>query len=92
MGTPAGDPVEAEAIYNAISKHRDSSEGLLYVGFIKIVFGHTGGTAGIAVIMKASLALKNGIMPPNLLFNRVSSRVAPFYQAVEVPTTVRRWP
>lgn len=91
-GTPAGDPVEAEAIYRAISSHRDSSEEPLYVGSIKTVLGHTEGTAGVAAIMKASLALKNGIVPPNLLFDRVSSRVAPFYQAVEVPITARPWP
>lgn len=91
-GTPAGDPVEAEAIYHAISKYRDSNSEPLYVGSIKTILGHTEGTAGIAAVMKASLALKHRIVPPNLLFNRVSSRVAPFYQAIEVPTTAKPWP
>ncbi|ROV88308.1 hypothetical protein VMCG_10475 [Cytospora schulzeri] len=93
-GTPVGDPAEAEAIYNAISQHRrrNSGHGPLYVGSIKTVLGHTEGTAGIAAIMKASLALRHGLVPPNLLFDQLSSRVAPFYEAVEVPTVAKPWP
>lgn len=94
-GTPAGDPVEAEAIYKAISQHRERIDGLgspLYVGSIKTVLGHTEGTAGVAALMKASQALRHGIVPPNLLFEKVSSRVVPFYKAVEIPTVAKPWP
>ncbi|RYP44645.1 hypothetical protein DL768_008911 [Monosporascus sp. mg162] len=52
-GTPAGDPIEAEAIANAFfgpeaGFSRTVSDPPLFVGSIKTVIGHTEGTAGIA--------------------------------------------
>lgn len=54
--------------------------------------GHTEGTAGLAGIIKAFLAIKHGIIPPNLLFNLLSSAVAPFYNHLEVVTSPKSWP
>ncbi|KAJ5503746.1 Acyl transferase/acyl hydrolase/lysophospholipase [Penicillium fimorum] len=78
-GTPAGDPVEAEAISTAFFGQaaeylRDGNrEDPLYVGSIKTVIGHTEGTAGLAAVLKASLALQHAVIPPNLLLNELSS-------------------
>ncbi|KAI1755490.1 putative polyketide synthase [Xylaria castorea] len=93
-GTPAGDPIEAEAIHNVFGAVDGDykSENPLYVGSIKTIFGHTEGTAGIAAILKASLALQNKYIPPNLLFERLSDRVAPFYKQVEIPQKALPWP
>ena len=92
-GTPAGDPIEAEAIHNALgTQPRDSGEEPLFVGSIKTVLGHTEGTAGVAAILKASLALRHAQIPPNLWFERLSDQVAPFYKNVEIPLTQRLWP
>ncbi|KAI0455320.1 putative polyketide synthase [Xylaria acuta] len=93
-GTPAGDPIEAEAIHNVFGAASDGyiSEKPLYVGSIKTIFGHTEGTAGIAAMLKASLALQNKCIPPNLLFEQLSDRVAPFYKQVEIPQEAFPWP
>ena len=96
-GTPVGDPTEAEAIFNAFYRSHDGSLGLsgsdpLYVGSIKTVLGHTEGTAGVAAILKASLALQHACIPPNLLFENLSDRVAPFYKDVEILQTAKQWP
>ncbi|KAI0194230.1 beta-ketoacyl synthase domain-containing protein [Astrocystis sublimbata] len=97
-GTPAGDPIEAEAIASAFFgsgvREEDSSvpEKSLYVGSVKTVLGHTEGTAGLAAVLKASLALQHGLIPPNMMFNTLNPNVAPFYDNLEVPTTVRPWP
>ena len=64
----------------------------LYVGSIKTVLGHTEGTAGIAAILKAALALKNSVIPPNLLFNNLSDSVKPFYENLKIPTAAIPWP
>ncbi|KAI5194188.1 hypothetical protein AUEXF2481DRAFT_704711 [Aureobasidium subglaciale EXF-2481] len=82
-GTPTGDPLEAEAISSAFfpsERHLDK----LYVGSIKTVIGHTEGTAGLAGLLKASLALQAGLVPPNLLFENLAPKVAPFYQNLEI--------
>ncbi|KAI0449065.1 putative polyketide synthase [Xylaria acuta] len=94
-GTPAGDPVEAEAIAKAFygdkMQPRPGSDPL-YVGSIKTVLGHTEGTAGVAAVLKAALALKNSVIPPNLLFNNLSDNVSPFYGNLEIPTAAIPWP
>ncbi|KAI1135888.1 putative polyketide synthase [Hypoxylon sp. FL0543] len=93
-GTQAGDPVEAEAVYRVFGSlgTEDGVDRPLLVGSIKTVFGHTEGTAGVAAILKASLALQHASIPANLLFEHVSNRVAPFYKNIEVPRFTQPWP
>ncbi|KAJ5823786.1 Acyl transferase/acyl hydrolase/lysophospholipase [Penicillium robsamsonii] len=97
-GTPAGDPVEAEAISTAFfgqaaKYQRDGTqEDPLYVGSIKTVIGHTEGTAGLAAVLKASLALQHAVIPPNLLLNELSSTVRPFYNDLEILQVAKEWP
>jgi len=64
----------------------------LYVGSIKTVIGHTEGTAGLAGLLKASLAVQHGIITPNLLFNKLHPNINPFYTNLEVPTSLKAWP
>ncbi|KAL3248453.1 hypothetical protein ABHI18_012031, partial [Aspergillus niger] len=96
-GTPVGDPLEAEAIKCAFfpDQHPACAEPprhLLNVGSVKTVIGHTEGAAGIAGLLKASLALQNGVVPPNLHFNRLNPKIAPFYANLHVPTVPLSWP
>ncbi|KMU74737.1 lovastatin nonaketide synthase [Coccidioides immitis RMSCC 3703] len=64
-GTTAGDAREAEAISKAFfgpeGKAQDN-EDLLYVGSVKTVIGHTEGTAGVAGLIKASLAVQHVLL------------------------------
>lgn len=91
-GTPAGDPREAEAISRAF--YSKGGNDKLYVGSIKTIFGHTEGTAGLASLIGSMLALKHGIIPPNMHFNSadLNPAVAQFYDHLEVPTTAMPWP
>ncbi|PYI00038.1 beta-ketoacyl synthase domain-containing protein [Aspergillus ellipticus CBS 707.79] len=96
-GTPAGDPIEAEAINRAFFGHDATASNAtttnpLYVGSIKTVVGHTEGTAGLAAVLKASLALQNGTIPPNMLFNRLNPQVGQFYGLLEIPRIAIPWP
>jgi hybrid polyketide synthase / nonribosomal peptide synthetase ACE1 len=86
---------EAEAISTAFfgpDNRSPDQDDLLYVGSVKTVIGHTEGTAGIAGLLKASLAVQHGIIPPNLLFNTLSPAVEPFYSNLEIATTAKPWP
>ena len=91
-GTQAGDPQEAEAIANALFPSESPDTGRLLVGSIKTVIGHTEGTAGLASLISTSLALKHGVVPPNLHFQNLSPKVAPFYDRLQVPTAPMPWP
>ncbi|KAL5052317.1 hypothetical protein BDW71DRAFT_202434 [Aspergillus fruticulosus] len=94
-GTPAGDPIEAEAIARAFFgdgyalKHDGEP---LYVGSIKTILGHTEGTAGVAALMKASLALQHATVSPNMLLNNLSDRVAPFTKNLQILQQGKPWP
>ncbi|KAL1857502.1 Type I Iterative PKS [Diaporthe australafricana] len=104
-GTPAGDPIEARAIQHAFFGE-DGAAGStqphakvehlpspLFVGSIKTVLGHTEGTAGLAGILKASLAVQNGLIPPNLHLSHLSNSVSPYYKNIEIVRgAARPWP
>ena len=62
------------------------------MGSVKTIIGHTEGTAGLAGLLKASLAIQNGIIPPNMLFDTLSPAVAPFYSNLKIATSAKSWP
>ncbi|KAI1332856.1 hypothetical protein F5Y16DRAFT_128616 [Xylariaceae sp. FL0255] len=94
-GTPAGDPIEAAGIHAAFFPNDSStrpSQDPMYVGSVKTVIGHTEGSAGIAGILKTSLALKHACILPNLHFNKLSTSLKQFYENFEISTQIKPWP
>ncbi|CAP62330.1 uncharacterized protein PODANS_0_240 [Podospora anserina S mat+] len=94
-GTPAGDPIEAEALSTAFfpdGTPQAQSQQPIYVGSIKTVLGHTEGTAGVAALIKVSLALQHGLIPPNMHFNQLNPKIEPFYHSLQIPTSLGEWP
>ncbi|KAK3296553.1 uncharacterized protein B0H64DRAFT_323128 [Chaetomium fimeti] len=94
-GTPAGDPIEAEAISKAVfgyTNHQQGGSQPLYVGSIKTVLGHAESAAGVAGVMKASLAVQHGVLPPNMLLDELSEAVKPFYSNLRVLQAAQNWP
>ncbi|KAK4107787.1 putative polyketide synthase [Canariomyces notabilis] len=91
-GTPTGDPKEASALNQAFFPNHDTAEGELLVGSIKTVVGHTEGTAGIAGILKAALAVQHGVVLPNMLFNKLNPALEPFTKFLRIPTACEPWP
>lgn len=67
--------------------------GKLLVGSIKTVMGHLEGCAGLAGVLKASIAIQNQTVPPNMHFSELNPAIAPFYDHLEIPTDqARPWP
>lgn len=94
-GTPAGDPIEAEAIKNAFfpsDATASRSSDCLFVGGIKTVIGHSESVSGLAGLIKTSLALQNSVVPPNLLFNQVNPKVEQYCGNLRIPTHIQSWP
>lgn len=73
-GTPAGDPVEANALGAAFRRERDQDRPL-YIGAVKANIGHLEGTSGIAGIIKTILVLEKGIIPPIATLDRLNPRI-----------------
>lgn len=90
-GTKVGDPREAAAIDECFGGQSMNGNDL-YVGSIKTIIGHTEGTAGLAGVLKASLATQHGIIPPNMLFNRLNPDIEQHYHNLHVPTIATLWP
>jgi acyl transferase domain-containing protein len=93
-GTQAGDPVEARAIRDAFFPDSlpITEDVPLYCGSIKTIVGHTEGCAGLAGLLKASLAIQHSIIPPNMHFDELNPNVKPFYTNLCVPKTATPWP
>lgn len=62
-GTPAGDPVESQAIVEALCVNRTDP---LLMGCLKSNMGHTEGASGMCAISKACLVFQRREIPPNL--------------------------
>jgi amino acid adenylation domain-containing protein len=91
-GTKLGDPIEIEALNNAF--RRNSGEKIQRkcpIGSVKSNIGHMDEAAGVAGLIKTSLALKHGYIPPSLHFETPNPEIdfenSPFY----VNTELREW-
>lgn len=91
-GTKAGDGVESKAIYHAFFPEGQTVDESLWVGSIKTIIGHTEGTAGIAGVMKASLAIQNKTIPPNLHLKTLNPEIIPYYGKLQIAKTAQNWP
>jgi acyl transferase domain-containing protein len=50
------------------------------------------GAAGVAGLLKASLALQNAAITPNMHFHQLNEAIRPFYQHLQIPVTLQPWP
>ncbi|KAL6232126.1 hypothetical protein BDW75DRAFT_247403 [Aspergillus navahoensis] len=100
-GTLAGDPQEASAIHHAFfgepfvkqeANENSPDDGVLHVGSIKTIVGHTEGLAGLAGIIKASLSIQNRTITPNLLFETLNPALEPFATRLKLLTKPLPWP
>ncbi len=64
-GTKLGDPVEIAALTAAFREYTDRSN-FCAVGSVKGNIGHTSAGAGVAGLIKATLAVREGVIPPSL--------------------------
>src|ERR1051325_5991983 len=62
-GTPAGDPIEAGSVGQALGQRRRAP---LPLGSVKSNIGHLEPASGMAGLLKAALALEHGIVPHSL--------------------------
>lgn len=89
--TPVGDPIEANAVGNAIGKNRPAEDDCT-IGSVKSNIGHLESASGVAGLIKLALALKHRQIPPSLDFE-TPNRTIPFEELrLRVPTALEPWP
>ncbi|HLF26567.1 MAG TPA: SDR family oxidoreductase, partial [Anaerolineae bacterium] len=89
-GTPLGDPIELEALTQAFRAYTDKP-GFCALGSVKTNIGHLDAAAGVAGLIKTTLALHYQRIPPSLHFERPNPHIdfehSPFY----VNTQLAEW-
>ncbi|MFQ5565793.1 MAG: type I polyketide synthase, partial [Paracoccaceae bacterium] len=91
-GTVVGDPLEVEALQRCFATDPETAVGGCYLGSVKTNIGHLEQTAGIASLIKATLALHHRKIPPTLNFKKPNPRIDFETGAFRVPTEAVDWP
>ncbi|KAI0172251.1 putative polyketide synthase [Hypoxylon sp. FL1284] len=90
-GTPVGDPIEVAAVQRAMGATRDSASPIL-IGSIKPNFGHSEAGSSMATLVKATLALESGIIPPTAGINNLNKSIPWDKYNVKVVTDATPFP
>jgi acyl transferase domain-containing protein/acyl carrier protein len=90
-GTSLGDPIEVEALSATLGSERSPQQPLI-LGALKTNIGHTIGAAGIAGLIKTTLALQHGEIPPNLHLQQANPYINWQACPLVLPTSPMPWP
>jgi phthiocerol/phenolphthiocerol synthesis type-I polyketide synthase E len=87
--TPLGDPIELWALARVFASAGGARRLL---GSVKSNFGHLDTAAGIAGLIKATLAIHHGVIPPSLHFKRPNPEAGEAASLFRIPTIAEIWP
>ncbi|MDP3718280.1 MAG: amino acid adenylation domain-containing protein [Acidobacteriota bacterium] len=89
-GTPMGDPAEVAALNRAFGPRRDGAPHCA-LGSVKANIGHLDTAAGIAGLIKTTLALQHRQLPPSIHFETPNRDIAFADSAFFVNDRLRDW-
>lgn len=91
-GTALGDPIEAKALGTVFGGQDRDPGRPLRIGSVKTNIGHLEGAAGIAGLIKTTLALHERTLPPSLHFEVPNPYIAFDDLRIQVQRELERWP
>lgn len=89
-GTYLGDPIEVAALTEAFRETTDDT-GFCRIGSVKTNIGHLDTAAGVASLIKASLALHHKQIPPSLSYEAPNPAISFDDSPFSVNTELRDW-
>ena len=90
-GSRLGDPIEVQAAAAVYGRGRDAARPLL-MGTVKTNIGHLEAAAGVAGIIKVALAMRHGVIPKHLHFDRPNPQLDWDRLPVRVTSESTDWP
>lgn len=90
-GTELGDPIEVAALVDAFGT-RLAEAAPCVLGSVKANMGHADVAAGVASLIKATLAVHHGVIPPTPHFNRANPALGLEESPFRVSSSSARWP
>ena len=90
-GSEMGDPIEVHAAAAVYGRGREPERPLL-IGSVKTNVGHLETAAGVAALIKTTLALNRGVIPRHLHFENPTPHVAWDRLPVRVTAEATEWP
>ncbi|NOK74547.1 MAG: hypothetical protein GFH24_608302n1, partial [Chloroflexi bacterium AL-N5] len=90
-GTSLGDPIEVEALVNVLHEQRSPNQ-LCVLGSVKTNIGHLESSAGIAGLIKTTLAMWHGTIPPHLHLENMNPYIRLDQKPFLINTQPYQWP
>ncbi|WP_370949421.1 AMP-binding protein [Amycolatopsis sp. cg5] len=87
--TRLGDPVEVGALRQALEV---TEPGRIALSSVKSQIGHLGAAAGVVGLIRATLSVHHGLIPPSLGFRAPNPELAADLEPFYVPAEARPWP
>ena len=89
--TPVGDPIEVAALTAAYRAHTQDS-GYCTIGSVKANIGHLDVAAGVAGLIKATLAVEKAVLPPSINYSRPNPAIDFAASPFRIDTARAPWP
>jgi acyl transferase domain-containing protein len=90
-GTKVGDAIELDGLASVFNDRRARDQPL-YIGSVKSNVGHSEAASGISSVIKATLALEHGRIPPTYGLKNVNPKLRLEERNFCIPTETIEWP
>ncbi len=91
-GTPLGDPIELDSLSKVFGDRDRAGSAPLVIGSVKTNVGHLEAAAGVAGLMKAVLAVRNGHIPRHLNFHQLTAHASEAAARLHIAAEELEWP